>query len=188
MPQETILAKRYAKGLAMLAIDRDQVREVRDDLETLADLMDPLAGDISVPELMEFLRTPVMTEKAKLDLTDIVLDKLGIGKTVSDFLNVLILHRRVELMPFIVRSYNALISEMTHELAVVVETAFSLTDPQREEIADALAMVSGRPIRISQKIEPGLLAGIKIHIGDSIVDASALGRLNRMTQQLETLH
>ena len=54
MAQENIIAKRYARGLAEHAREAGQVHEVREDLELLADLLDPHSGEHSIPELLDF--------------------------------------------------------------------------------------------------------------------------------------
>lgn len=103
MPQEDVIARRYAKGLAEHAAEENKVDEVRRDLGQLADLVDPYSGDYSIPELLDFLNTPVAHTTAKLEATDVIMEKIGVGKIVSDFLNALILHSRIGLLPRINR-------------------------------------------------------------------------------------
>ena len=184
MAQENIIAKRYAKGLAEHAREAGQVHEVREDLELLADLLDPHSGAHSIPEFLDFLSTPVVTRKDKLDATDVILKDLGIGKIVSDFLNVLILHGRVALAPNIARAYNQLITEMTHERTAVVHTARQLKDDQKAALAEALSKATGGSVRVMQRVEPGLLGGIRVTIGEVEIDGTVLGRLEWFRQAL----
>ena len=181
---ENVAAMRYAKGLAEVAADAGQVREVRDNLEFLGDLLDPRSGDISLPEFLEFLRSPTVTEQAKLELTNAVLEKVGIGKIVSNFLGVLVTHNRVALLPRIVRDYDTVADQLTGEATASVESARPLTDKQRADLADALAKAAGQPVHLLARVEPALVGGVRIHMRDSMIDATILGRLQRLASRL----
>ena len=184
MSQEDIIAKRYAKGLAEYALEMGKVDEVRSDLDRLADLVDPHSGDFSVPEFLDFLNTPVVDPQAKLDATDVILAKLGIGKIVSDFLNVLILHRRVGLMTQINRQFNIMIAELTKEHAATVFTASPLTDDQSTRLSEALGKALGGKVRLLVQIVPGLLAGARIEVDGHVIDGTVLGRLEDLKRTL----
>lgn len=184
MPQEDVIARRYAKGLAQYAVEMDRIAEVRGDLGTLADLMEPYSGDFSVPELLDFLNTPVATEKDKLDATDVILEKLGIGKIVSDFLNVLIVHNRVGLINRINRQFNVIVADLTQEHAAAVFTARPLTEDQLRRLAEALEKALDAKVRLVQQVEPGLLAGARIEVDGHVVDGTALGKLESMRRKL----
>lgn len=184
MPQEDIIAKRYAKGLAEHAMEAGKVDEVRADLEQLADLIDPYSGDYSVPELMDFLSTPVVTPQAKLDATDVILQKLGIGKIVSDFLNVLINHSRVGLIPQINRQFALLVADLTREHAATVFTARPLTADQSARLSEALGKALGAKVRLMTRVEPGLLAGARVEVDGNVVDGTVLGKLEGLKRQL----
>jgi F-type H+-transporting ATPase subunit delta len=184
MSQEDIIAKRYAKGLAEHAIEAGKVEEVRADLARLADLVDPHSGDFSIPEFMDFLNTPVVTPGAKLEATDVILEKMGVGKIVSDFLNVLITRNRVGLMPQINRQFNLLAADLTREHVVTVHTARPLTDDQAKRLAASLERALGAKVRIAQRVEPALLAGARVEVDGKVMDGTVLGKLEGMRRKL----
>lgn len=184
MPQEDIIAKRYAKGLAEHALEMGKMEEVARDLAQLADLMDPHSGDFSVPEFLDFLNTPVVTPQAKLDATDAILEKLGIGKIVSDFLNVLINHNRIGLIPQISRQFSFIAADLTREHAAVVFTARPLTQDQTDRLARALEKALDSKVRMVVRVEPGLLAGIRVEVDGHVLDGTVVGRLESMKRKL----
>ncbi len=188
MPQEDVIARRYAKGLAEFAAEEGKVEEVRLDLGRLGDLVDPYSGDYSIPELLDFLNTPVAHTDAKLDVTDIIMDKIGIGKTVSDFLNVLILHRRIGLLPRINRHFNLLVADLTNEHAATVFTAMPLTADQSARLAAALEKALKAKVRLVQQVEPGLVAGARIEVDGHLLDGTVVGKLESLKQKLLAAH
>lgn len=184
MGQEEVIAGRYARALAELARDVNRIDEVRSDLRALDEILDPGVGDGHVPELLDFLNSPVVTPADKGDAARRIMGKLGIGETVTNFLGVLIERNRVDLLPRIARVFAGLAGELTGECTAVVHTARALTEEQREKLAAALATAFGGPVRIHQRVEPGLLAGARVTVGDRIFDGTVLGRLDSLRHRL----
>lgn len=184
MSQEDIIATRYAKGLAELALEKGEIEIVGRDLAALADLVDPHSGDFSVPEFLDFLNTPVVAPQAKLDATDVILAKMGIGKTVSDFLNVLIEHNRVGLIPNINRQFAFIAADLTREHAAAVFTARPLTADQSERLVKALEKALDARVRLVMQVEPGLLGGMRVEVDGHVIDGTIVGRLESLRQQL----
>lgn len=177
---EAVIANRYARGLAEYAHEQGELETVKTDLDRLADIMDPGLGEISVPELMDFLRSPTVPEEEKIKLTDIVCDQLDIGKATSDFLNILILRSRIGLVPFIVRAYSRIAAEINEVLGAVVETARPLSEKQREDLRAALAEATGATVCIEERLQPEIISGLRVRLDDTMLDGSALGRYKRL--------
>ncbi len=184
MAQEELIAKRYAKGLAEYAVATGKVAEVQADLSHLSDLIDPHSGDFSVPKFLDFLNTPVVTPEAKLEVTDVILAKIGAGKTVSDFLNILIEKNRIGLIPQINRQFHLIAAELTNEHVATVFTAQALTDSQAERLGEALEQALSAKIRILQRVEPGLLAGARIEVDGHVIDGTVLGKLEALRKRM----
>jgi F-type H+-transporting ATPase subunit delta len=69
-------------------------------------------------------------------------------------------------------------------LKAEVETAYPLAPEMRERILESLAKTTGHRVAISEKTNPELLGGLRIRIGDRILDASIAGRLEQLKQRL----
>lgn len=65
-----------------------------------------------------------------------------------------------------------------------VGTAVPLTEPEWAEVQKAVCGAAGRPITVVRRVEPGLLGGLTVTIGDTVIDASVLGRLRRLQRHL----
>ena len=122
--------------------------------------------------------------QAKFHATDAILAKLGIGKIVSDFLNVLILHSRIGLVPQIHRQFNILISDLTKEHVATVFTARPLSEDQSARLSEALGKALGGKVRLLMQVEPGLLAGARIEVAGQVIDGTVLGRLEGLKRTL----
>ena len=184
MPQEDIIAKRYARGLAELAEAEGRVDEVREDLLLLADLVDVRGGGGGVPELLDFLGSPTPSMEDKQAVARRILDKAGIGKTVTDFMGLLIAKGRVELVPRINRIFLELAGQLTGDLPAFVSTARPLTEEQKSRLATALTSTMGTGVKIRQQVDPGLLAGIRVTVGGRTFDGTVLGKLERLKHRL----
>lgn len=184
MAREEIIARRYARGLAESARDNNRVDEVRGDLRFLADVFDSRGGEAYVPEFAEFLDSPSVGVDDKRAVIDKICEKTGVGEMASAFLGVLVQSRRVGLLPKIARAFVEISGEMSGELAAVVQTARQLTGDQEIRLAEALATAFGKKVRLHQQVEPSLLAGVKVTVGDKVFDGSVLGRLERLKNSL----
>jgi F-type H+-transporting ATPase subunit delta len=182
--KENIIARRYAEALAQHAVENNELDSVREDLDALADLLDPERGDISVPELLAFLHSPTIPQVEKVKLTDVLCEKINIGKSVSDFLNVLIKKNRIALTPFIAREFDRIAGGLTNVVTASVETARKLSGDQLAELQKLIAEASGAEVRLTQKINPKLIAGFRVQMGDILLDGSVENRLQRLGARL----
>ena len=185
MGQEDIIAKRYARGLAECAADSGDIDGVRRDLAFLAGLVEPRSAS-HVPEFLDFLTSPVGTPEDKLAATTAIMEKAGVGKTVADFVRVLIRKNRAALLPRIASAFADLAGAMIGECTAVVHTARALTEDQATRLAQVLASAFGGTVRLRQHIEPGLLAGARVTVGDKTFDGTVLGRLETLKHRLVT--
>ena len=182
--KENVIARRYARGLAEYAVERGELESVLQDLETLADLLDPNRGEVSVPELLLFLQSPTVALNDKVKMTDILFEKLRIGKTVSGFLNILIDKGRVALTGFIAREFERLAGEYAEVQTAVVETARPLTEAQQDALRKALAHACGADVRLLVHTKPELLSGARVRMGDMLFDGSVQSRLARLEAKI----
>lgn len=183
--KEAVIAARYARGLAECAHEKGELRQVREDVDILADLMDPNFGEISVPELLDFLRSPTIPQADKIKVTDVICEKMSIGKTVSDFLNVLIENNRIGITGLIARAFDRIAGEYEHTKIAEVESAKPLSDSHKKMLAEAIKEALGGEVRLLTKRNPELLGGLKVKIGDLLLDGSLSGRLERIEASLK---
>ncbi|MDR3211778.1 MAG: ATP synthase F1 subunit delta [Planctomycetota bacterium] len=180
MPQENIVARHYAKGLADYANEAGALLEVRDGLERLGDLLE---GDDGL-ELSNFLNTPGVAVTDKLALAGRILTSLKFRQDLIDFLAVLVRRNRLHLLPRILREFEIISTDIENILAVDVHTAILLTREQLDRLSQALTKRLGKKVRLSQHLTPDLIAGARVEVAGQVIDASLQGRLEGLRRHL----
>ncbi len=182
---ENVIARRYAKALAEAAFEKNELERTIEEINRLADILDPERGDISVPELLDFLSSPTVLSENKIILTDKICEKLKIGKLVSDFLNVLIKRNRIPLAGRIAREYVRYASDIEKITTAEVETPYPLSEPDEQRLQEVLQGTTGQRIRLHVRTNKKLLGGIRVKLGDLLFDGSVSGRLQRLSAKLD---
>ncbi|MFZ9813566.1 MAG: ATP synthase F1 subunit delta, partial [Burkholderiaceae bacterium] len=84
----------------------------------------------------------------------------------------------------IYHKYSELESSAAHELSACVESAFELTQAQSASISQLLKSKYGSDIKLSVTVNPELIGGVRISVGDEVIDASVREKLSKMTAAL----
>lgn len=79
---------------------------------------------------------------------------------------------------------TALAADRRSQLVAYVHAASALSDYQRERLARGLARIYRKPVTVHVDIDPALLSGLVVRIGDDVIDGSALGQLERLRRSL----
>jgi F-type H+-transporting ATPase subunit delta len=169
----------YARALFETARDESRLEPVRDDLSDLA------AAVESVAELRAVLENPELDPLVK---ASVLVDMLGgeADKLVVNFVRLLAEKGRAIDLPEIAVEYEALVAAEQRVLAVVLTTAYTLSDPEAADIVEKIEQASGRPVEATRKVDPELIGGIVLQAGSMRLDASVRGRLQRLRQELTT--
>lgn len=127
--------------------------------------------------------------RISLDEKQQMLDRVVGGemsKTLLNFLKILCRRDRVQHTRAIQRSVEEMRDEELGRLRVQVRSATKLTDPQRAAIGKQLQQKFGKQAVLVEKIEPELLGGIVLRIGDEVFDGSIQGKLQQMRRSVSS--
>src|SRR4029079_9856942 len=100
------------------------------------------------------------------------------------FLYLLIDKRREAVLPEVNRELRALSYAVRNILPVTPTVAMRLTPEERARLAETLGRRTGKTIELSEEIDPDLIGGVVLRLGDTIIDGSVAGQLRRLRQQL----
>lgn len=106
------------------------------------------------------------------------------SEEMRSFIRVLIEADRIELLPEIRALFESLRNEAEGVAKATIETALPLSDAQLAELTGALAKRFGKRIEASTSINPALIGGARIAVGDTVIDGSVRGKLEQMKQAL----
>ena len=92
--------------------------------------------------------------------------------------------RRVSLVPAIVGEYGRLLDRHRGIAAAVVTSAAPLSAEETEAIAARVASLAGTTVSLRTAVDPALIGGVTVRIGDRLIDASVRGRLERLRDRI----
>lgn len=104
---------------------------------------------------------------------------------VENLVRVLVENRRVELLPEIRAQFEALKNQREGVVEAEVQTAFELDPAQVAELARRLEQKTGRKVRTTVRVDPELIGGIRIVLGDKVIDGSARAQLGALEAALK---
>lgn len=170
-------SRRYAKALFQLARDRDQLEPVGADLGVLADWLEQSG------EFRRFVENPLIPpEKRAAVLQELVGDRAH--ELTSRFLAFLSAKERLPLLAGICETFRDRYNELQGILRVTIDSATPLTDDQVAQINQRLHVRFGKEIESRVRIDPALLGGFKIRVGDVIHDYSIACQLQALKEEL----
>ena len=176
MQENNTAARPYAQAVF------EQARE-ENDLGKWSEMLNLIGMVVSDTQMESLLRNPTIKTAFFADLIlDICGDHLtGEGR---NFIRVLADARRLSLAPQIYTLYEQLRAEAEDVIEVVIDSAYPLEESEQEVIAKSMQERLGRNITITTKVDEKLIGGVVIRAGDSVIDASVLGRLKQLGSQL----
>jgi F-type H+-transporting ATPase subunit delta len=182
---ETVLdagSRRVARVYAEALLDAAQKRgETERVLEEFASLFEDLFR--ADPQFEAFLASGAISRKPKAAVIHRAFD----GRASDTFLNFLLVlndHQRLDLLRGIHEVVKELHDERTGRMRVVVTSAVPLPDDQRERLMGELRQKYKKEPVLATRVDPSLLGGIVVRVGDWLYDASVRTRLENIRKQL----
>jgi F-type H+-transporting ATPase subunit delta len=135
-------------------------------------------------ELRNFLASPAVDREAKHGVIEKLVARLGASKIIRNFLFVIADHGRMQILPEIVDSFQEVIRERQGIAEAEIFSAIELSAAQKAEFAFTLERMTGQRVEPKYSLDPSLLGGAVVRIGDAIYDGSVRNRLNEMRSKL----
>jgi F-type H+-transporting ATPase subunit delta len=170
------IAEVYARSLFDVAKEHDALDDVREQLGAFAQA---LQDD---RELAIFFFSPYFSTDEKKDGLHRAVE--GANPIFMNFLEALLERHRMPAIYRIRARYDALWEEEHKLLAVEVTSAIELDESIVKEIGERIGEQAGRTIELSSKVDPEILGGIVLRVGNFILDASIRNRLNQLRKQV----
>jgi ATP synthase F1 delta subunit len=170
------IASVYARSLFEAALEKDKLDVVREQLGEFADAVNDDRN------LQIFFFSPYFSTQEKVD---------GLQRTVSgaeplllNFLELLLENHRMPAIFRIRRAYDTLWEEHNRLLPVEVTSAVELDEQTVRQIGDQIQEQTGRTVELSSTVEPDILGGIVVRVGNQVLDASIRNRLENLRKQV----
>jgi F-type H+-transporting ATPase subunit delta len=170
------IAEVYARALFEAAKEHDVLDRVRDELGEFAEALEDNRS------LQVFLFSPYFSSDEKRE---------GVRKIVSDadertvnFLELLAERHRMPAIFRIKRELDALWADENQLLPVTVTSAVELDEGLVEDIGKRIQEQTGRKVELSSKVDPDVLGGLMVRVGNVVLDSTVRNRLERLRKQV----
>jgi F-type H+-transporting ATPase subunit delta len=170
------IAEVYARSVFQVAQEQGKLETVREQLGQFADALN---GN---RDLQVFLFSPYFSTDEK---------KEGLGRAVSgadpifeNFLEALLERHRMPAIFRIRARFEEMWEEENRLLPVEVTSAIALDEATVKSIGERIGEQTGRTVELSSKVDPDIIGGIVLRVGNSVLDASIRTRLNQLRKQV----
>jgi F-type H+-transporting ATPase subunit delta len=170
------IAQVYARSLFEVAKEQSKLDVVKEQLGQFADAVDDNR------ELATFFFAPYFSTAEKEDGLGRLLD--GADPVVENFLKLLIENHRVPVIFRVRREFEALYDQENQLLPVTITSAVQLDEATVKSIGDAIGKQTGQQVELTANVDPDVLGGLIVRVGNSILDASIRNRLENLRRSV----
>ncbi|MBD1372131.1 F0F1 ATP synthase subunit delta [Hazenella sp. IB182357] len=171
------VARRYAKALFEVALEKEQLTEIENDLTVANDILS------STSELTAWLNHPAVEQDVKKDLFAKSFESSN--PYVFNLLLLLVERGREDTLNLILTEYKALANHQRGVAEAVVTSAFPLSEDDKKQIVNTFEPKIGKTLSIKEVVNSDLLGGIIVQIGDRLYDGSLKSKLTRFQKDLQ---
>jgi ATP synthase F1 delta subunit len=170
------IAEVYARSLFEVAKEHDDLDRVREEIGQFADALDQDRN------LRLFFFSPYFSSEEKRDAVKRVVSDAD--ERVVNFLELLAERHRMPVLPRIRRLFEGLWAKENKLLPVTVTSAVDLDQSLVEDIGKKIEEQTGQRVELSSKVDPDLLGGLVVRVGNTVLDASVRNRLEQLRKQV----
>lgn len=134
------------------------------------------------PSTRLFFKDPNIPHERKLEAIDTLLSK--VPEHPRNLLRMLAVRNRLHLLPALIRELEALDREEKGIVQATVTVARPLSESEQRDIGDRLGRSTGKSVELSVTVEPAIIGGVVVRIGDEVIDSSVAGRLERLRHDM----
>ena len=169
-------AKRYAQALFDIGSQRDRVEQWVDHLDVAVQALEN-------GELQAFLENAKIPLPRKVQAIEEILP--GVEPPIRNLLSLLVSRGLVDMLPNVEKEYLHLVHEMKGREQVEVRSAVPLEDGQKDSINRFLTALINKEVVLESRVDPSILGGLVIRIGDRLIDGSTRTRLDELGKRLQ---
>jgi F-type H+-transporting ATPase subunit delta len=174
MAELATIARPYAEAL---------FQSSKADLQGTAQWLDTLAAVAGNAQLLEFAANPKVSDQQVYDVIAGVA-KLDLSAAAQNFLRTVIENGRLAALPEIAAQYRTLKNSQAGSSDAIVYSAFPIASASLAEVAGTLEKRFGRKLNLTVQQDPSLIGGIRVVVGDEVLDTSVKARLEQMKSAL----
>ncbi len=173
MAEFATIARPYAKALFDLAQEKNQIESWLGELKVLASV-------VAQPKVAAFIDEPETDSVHKADGVLSLLDNQPPAAELKNFVYTLAENKRLSVLPEICTQYQDLSLSRNHTKKATVYSAYPMTEGQLGKLVSDLEIRFATKLEADLVVQPALIGGVKVEIGDQVLDLSVQGRLHSL--------
>jgi F-type H+-transporting ATPase subunit delta len=170
------LAEVYARSLFEVAREQGKLDELREQLGQFADALD------ANRELAVFFFSPYFSTAEKQDALGRILE--GADEAFVNFLKLLIENHRMPVIFRVRQQFEHMWERENQLLPVDITSAIELDQATTESLGQRIGERAGRKVRLAAHVDPDIIGGVVLRVGNSILDASIRNRLEQLRRHV----
>jgi F-type H+-transporting ATPase subunit delta len=176
MAELSTLARPYAEALFEVASSKDAA-------EAWLPLIEAIAETAAHPLVASVAADPRLSDAQTFDLISAIVRR-PLPRELAAFLKLVIENDRLATLPEVSSQFRRLKNDADGTADCLIETAFALSDAQLDDLVALLGRKFPRRLKPQQRVEPRLIGGVRVTVGDRVLDGSVRARLDAMRVQL----
>ncbi|TCK87903.1 F-type H+-transporting ATPase subunit delta [Natranaerovirga hydrolytica] len=175
-----LVVKTYSNAIFQLAKEEDALDAIEEEAQVVLKILN------ENEEFLTLLNHPKISKEDKIS----ILEKTFSEKISANFLGLLVIVVKKDRYSYIVEIIRELLNAIKEEKGIVaahISSAKNLSDAQKEKVEQRLKELTQKSIEPVYVVESSLIGGLKIRIGDRIVDNSIKGKIDLMAKELRNM-
>ena len=169
-------ASRYARAIFELASEEGKIDDWSHRLEVIREVL----NDATARSVLD---NPSVATDTRMRAVE-ALDLPGIGAEGMNLMRMLVVSGRVGKIDEIAHRFEVLADEAAGRVRATVTTAIPLSESDREALGRDLSKQLGKDVRLESRVDPAILGGLVLLVGDRLTDASVAARLDQLRRQV----
>lgn len=179
MSSNGVIAKRYAKALFEIAAEKNQLDQIEEELHALHSVLQ------DHPEFLQLLHHPQIDKKVKQREFKTIFEG-SLSEMMLSFMIILIERGREETLELIIENYTRYANRDRGLADATVTSINPLSEQESTNLENSFSKITNKKIRIQNIVDPSILGGVVVKIGDLLYDGSVKGKLNRFKRRVLT--
>ena len=172
------IARRYASALADVVVERKEEREVQQEIDQWASMIE------ANPQLKEVFANPTIAYEEKRKVLEELITRSRVRPTTASFLRVLLRNQRLSQLRVVAERFALVLDERGGLVSASVTTAKPIPEDLKNQLRETLAAATGRNVRVTFDTDETIIGGLVARIGSTIFDGSVQNRLERLSDEL----
>lgn len=173
------VARRYAEAMVDVAISRNEVESIDNDLRVFAETMK------ASRELYDVFASPIVSKSDKLSLLNALIARLNTGQMTANLLRTMLTHYRLHYVAEVYEQFRRKMNERKGLIVAEVATAVQVGASEQAKLGRTLEQMTGKRVEFKFNTDPSLIGGVVTRIGSVVYDGSVRTQLQAIKERLK---